>query len=176
MKDIIEYFDFFCGWIFLWLISASLLSAVATGVIMLAKRIVVWKREKQSTPPKILEIILGEYSDSEYYLFYNPKKKTQEQFDEDLKMLFRKYSVELIDGSDFHPREDTFGEFIIPKMSELGYIIVETDPENFSSGNIFEDGFLCHRNWRKTLGDELFYLARERYYKNKKHSAPQSGL
>ncbi len=52
MKDIIEYFDFFCGWIFLWLISASLLSAVATGVIMLAKRIVAWKREKQSTPPK----------------------------------------------------------------------------------------------------------------------------
>ena len=112
VKDIIEYFDFFCGWIFLWLISASLLSAVATGVIMLAKRIVVWKREKQSTPPKIFEIILGEYSDSEYYLFYNPKKKTQEQFDEDLKMLFRKYSVELIDGSDFRPREDTFGEFI----------------------------------------------------------------
>ena len=65
MKNILEFFDFFCGWNLMWLIFASLLSAIATGIAMFVKWLLAWKRKRRNSTPEIFEIILGEYDDRE---------------------------------------------------------------------------------------------------------------
>jgi hypothetical protein len=70
----------------------------------------------------LFELIWDDWDGSDNYLFLH-SNKTQEEFNSDVKLLLKKYGKEYIDSNiDQFVGADGWISFIVPKMSELGYI------------------------------------------------------
>ena len=105
---------------------------------------------------KIFEISWGDYDDYKYFIFTHDNK-TQQEFKKDIKFIFRKYGKEFLDSKQkLFVGPNSWLDYIVPKMEELGYKEADIIRESLSGSSIFDKGNL---SFSKLIGKELTELA-----------------
>lgn len=108
--------------------------------------------------PKIFELSWGWYEENSSVLFTHPDK-TDEQFAEDVKSLYKKYGDEYLASiPELWAGVSGWSELVSEKMSELGYERVRPTVYVVWGSDIIGVG---DEQLKATIGEELFNKAKE---------------
>lgn len=113
----------------------------------------------------LFEIVWSWHDEDNTYL-YTHDNKTDSEFQEDVKMLLRKYGKEYLETEESWAGANKWIEFVSGKMHELGYNYAKPAQFSFFGGYIFkdkkidpdEDG-IEEKKWAEIVGQDLMDAA-----------------
>jgi hypothetical protein len=83
---------------------------------------------KSGNHPKVFEFDLCHWEGRWSHLFFHPTVKSKSKFKKDINLMFKKYApkyLKMKKGKDLLGLDD-LAEYVMPKMSELGYVKIKT--------------------------------------------------
>jgi hypothetical protein len=135
------------------------------------------ENNKIEHPVQLFELEWHTFDSNNSFLFIHPNKD-QKQFKKDVRFMLKKYGEEYLNNCVEYqsPHVRDWIEFIVDKMPELGYQIVNPIKEKFQSMKIDKDNDRYgdfNKKWGNVIGKKLLNLALQQNEKIEKFCKEQ---